>query len=79
LFGEEPPDLIAERRGDPRMITRTPDQARDADVLAKVHTWVDDVDVAVMPRLRFTAPRVIVGAPIFIREPAARPWSHAAG
>lgn len=70
LFGEEPPDLVADGASIAASITRSPDRTGTADVLAKVHEYSDDVDIVMPTRgYRTIAPRAIVGAPIFIREP----------
>lgn len=74
VFCEDPPDLIVDAASIAASINRTPDQAGRADVLAKVFTYRDDVVVPIPPKgfsQRFW--RVIVGAAVFVREPAPTP------
>lgn len=74
FFSEEPPDLIADGASIAASIMRTPDHRGRADVLAKVHAYRDDVEVLMPTRgcgRKFS--RVIVGAPVFIREPSPTP------
>jgi hypothetical protein len=52
---------------------RTPDRDTRADVLAQVYDYADDVEVASTRRgHRRTFKRVILGTPLFVREPEAR-------
>jgi hypothetical protein len=74
FFGEEPPDLIVDGASIAASITRTPDQTGRADVLARVHAFRDHVEVPIPTRgYRQIFSQVIVGAPVFIREPSPRP------
>ena len=74
MFGEAEADLVADAGFIGTSIQRTPDLRAGAEILAKVHEYRDEVEV-ISPVLghRRTFPRVIVDAPIVIREPSARP------
>lgn len=74
MFGAAEGDLVADAGFLGTSIKRTPDLNVRAEILAKVHEYRDEVEV-ISPVLGYkrTFPRVIVGAPMVIREPTARP------
>jgi hypothetical protein len=74
FWGEDPPDLVTDAACIAMQLTRTPDRAGSAEILAKVHEYRDDVHT-VLPVLGYNrvVPRVIVGAPVVIREAAPIP------
>jgi len=74
FFGDRPYDLATDAAFLGASILRSPDLETYAEVLAKVHVVRDDVTAtltSLQRRRRFD--RVIVGAPVVLREPAAQP------
>jgi hypothetical protein len=79
LFLErDPPDLVHDAAYVAKQITRTPDREGRADLLAKVHTYQDEmmIELPVLRHKRMFS-RILVGAAVFLREPSPRPFSDA--
>ncbi|HEX3520352.1 MAG TPA: hypothetical protein VHT29_15070, partial [Solirubrobacteraceae bacterium] len=72
FWGEDPPSLTESAISIATQLSRTPDRFGSAEILAKVHEYRDNVET-VLPVLGYSTifPRVIVGAPVFVREAAS--------